>query len=100
MNSHDDGSETLIAVVAGVVLLGGPLLAVLTGLWDQATGWLLEHRILAADHVILEIPGGGGAGADLPRLLAVAVAFLLVLAGLIAALRRRAWRRQQGGARR
>jgi hypothetical protein len=51
-------------------------------LWLKGATWLVEHQVLvpSAHHPMVEIPGTGSAGLDLPRLAIVVAALLAGLA--------------------
>lgn len=85
-----------------LTVLAGPLLASLAlavGSWRRsATQWMLQQHVLV--HApSLPVPGLGGVGLDLPRILILAGILGLVLAAGISALRRR-WAEEAAGGRR
>lgn len=69
-------------------LAAGLILPVLTGTVDGLALWLVEHQVLAADAVLVPMPGAEGAGLDLVRT-AVGMLVLVVLTCLAVIVRQR-----------
>ncbi|RIQ11421.1 hypothetical protein [Jiangella rhizosphaerae] len=59
-------------------LAAGAILPVLTGTIDGLGPWLVEHHVIAADGVLVPLPGADGAGLDLART-AIGALVLVVL---------------------
>jgi len=89
----DAPGDALLAGLACTALLGAQIAAVATGLWGRASQWLVDHHVLTQDSVKVTIPGAGGAGLDLTRILIVGAILVAATAGgvvLYRAVRRRA----------
>lgn len=83
--------EVMVLLVAGSVGLG----AVISGvgaLWLKGAKWMVQQGLLVSAKAdpLLVIPGAGGAGLDILRLLVVAGVLLIVVASLVSGARR-AW---------
>jgi hypothetical protein len=87
--------EELLIALAGLVVVGGGILASLDTRVSGLLGWLLSRDIVVpatADPVVI-IPGADGAGLDLPWLAisagALVIALAVVVDALVHAIRRR-----------
>lgn len=93
---NDD--EFVLLIVA--VLAWPAIAAALYWAWAQGGDWLVRHQILVAGkaHPLLTIPGMGGAGLDVGRLMIAVGLVAVLLAGSVAVVRRsvRASREQRG----
>ena len=96
MNSSAAGSgrtsddDLFVLCVVGSLSLGAAGAAAVAW-WAQAVSWLLEHQVLVAadERPLLTVPGGAGAGLDLPRLALLAAALLVTVSAAVGAVRRR-----------
>lgn len=87
-NSSSTDDEVVLFFVGCVAFVA--VLASAGLLWAKGVGWLVQHQLLlpAAAHPLLPVPGGAGAGLDLPRIAAAAGVLLALVAWAGSAVRR------------
>lgn len=83
--SREASDEVVVLLIIGVVM-GGSVLAWMSGLWIHITAFLTAHAVLvpATHSPLLAVPGAEGAGLDQPRLI-VAGGLTLIVSALTAA---------------
>lgn len=91
MMNDDEAHEQLMQMWMVVTVGPAAVTAVLFYLRTHLVAWATHHGVLVASDAnpLLPLPGAGGAGLDLLRL--VVVAALIVLAGAIAVVFTRRW---------
>lgn len=79
--SREVSDEVVVLLIIGVVM-GGSVLAGMSGLWIHITAFLTAHAVLvpATHSPLVAIPGAEGAGLDQPRLIVAAGLALMVIA--------------------
>jgi len=85
---HSD-TDVMVMVVVGTMALGSAgTIAVVV--WQKVVSWCLAHGLLVPSSVspMLSVPGGGGAGLDLSRILVVAAVLAAVMAVTARGVRR------------
>lgn len=79
VRSSDD--DTFLLFIIGAVALSVAVGSIGV-LWLKGVNWMLQHQLLvaASQHPVLTVPGGAGAGLDVPRACVVAGLLLALLA--------------------
>ena len=72
-----DDDDKLPLISLATMFAGSIAAAALVG-WQRTVGFLTRYHVLATDDVVLALPGGGGPGLDLPRIVLGAGVLLVV----------------------
>lgn len=83
--------DDLIALLIFGTLGFGAAVAAAATWWTKTVAWLLEYQVLvaAATQPTVALPGSAGAGLDVPRLALTAAVLLVLVAGVVSAVRRK-----------
>ena len=73
-----DDDDKMMLVSLATMFAGSIATAALVG-WQRAVGFLTRYHVLATDDVVLALPGGGGPGLDMPRIVLGAGVLLVVV---------------------
>ena len=89
-HGYDSFILTFVGIFAFLALLGSAGLA-----WSMGVDWLVEHQVLvsAEQDPVLMVPGGEGAGLDVPRMALLGGVLFAVLAIAVSSAVRAAQRR-------
>jgi hypothetical protein len=85
-SADDEFVLFIVGCVAAAALVGSAGL-----FWLKGVGWLVEHQVLvsAAEHPLVALPNGGGAGLDMSRLAVLSAAVIALIAWAASAIHHR-----------
>ena len=92
----DTPEEEVLLIHVGLALLG--IVAASAGaFWLTGVTWLVERQVLvtAKAEPLVQIPGSGGAGLDIPRLAIIAAVLVATLVSAVSSARRAISRREE-----